>query len=125
MITGLRVAAEIGVGVLYAIGALFNTVYTLRHGEDFYGSFATGAWLSPARRVVERVVLPNATLFTILLILFEATVAALILTRGEFVAPALIVGAAFAGLAALASSPGGTAGNLALSVVQIVLAASR
>jgi len=31
-----RLIAEIGVGVLFAGGAAFNTLYTLRHGSEFY-----------------------------------------------------------------------------------------
>ena len=122
--TGLRTIAEIGIGVLFGVGAVFHAAYTLRHTDEFYGSFADGAWLSPARWVMSHLVLPNATAVTALLILFQGTVAVLILTRGEFAA-ALWAGAAFAGLAALASSPGGTAGNLALAVTQVILAVFR
>jgi hypothetical protein len=122
--TVLRTVAEIGIGVLFGVGAVFHVVYTLRHGGEFYGSFADGAWLAPARWVINRVVLPNATVVTVLLILFQATVAVLIVTRGELVAGALWAGAVFAGLAALASSPGGTVGNVVLAAVQIILAVS-
>ena len=37
--------AEIGIGLLFGVGAVFNTIYTLRHGDEFYGSFATAACL--------------------------------------------------------------------------------
>jgi len=60
----LRDIGEIGLGVLFLIGAVFNATYTRTHGEKFYGSFADGAWLSPARRMIEKVVMPNATVFT-------------------------------------------------------------
>lgn len=123
--TALRTVAEIGVGLLYGVGAVFNTVYTLRHGDEFYGSFAEGAWLSPARRFVDRVVLPHDTVFTVLLVLFQAVLAVLILTRGDVVTGALVAGAVFSVLAALASSPGGTVGTLVLAAIQIILAASR
>jgi hypothetical protein len=124
-VSGLRTVGEIGIGMLFAVGAVFNSVYTLRHGKEFYGSFADGAWLSPGRWVIDNVVLPNATVFTVLLIVFQVAVATLILTRGDLVTSALVAGAAFSVLAALGSSPGGTAGNLALAAIQIVLAASR
>lgn len=123
--SGLRTVVEIGIGVLFGVGAAFNTAYTLRRGDKFYGSFADGAWLSPARRVITHAVLPNATVFTVGLILFQVTVAALILIRGDLVTSALVAGAAFAVLAALASSPGGTLGNLVLAAIQIALVASR
>ena len=69
--------------------------------------------------------LPNATVFTVSLILFEIAVAVIILTRGELVRPALIAGAVFCVIAAVVSSPGGTAGNLALAAIQAALALSR
>lgn len=80
--------------------------------------FAEGAWLSPARWFVDQVMLPNAKAFTVLLILYQATVAALIFTKGGLAAVALIAGAVFSLLAALASSPGGTVGTLPLAVIQ-------
>jgi hypothetical protein len=112
-------------GLLYAAGAVFNAVYTMRHHEEFYGSFVDGAWLSPARSFVRNVVLPNGTLFTVVLIVFQVGVAAVLLTRSDWVVPALFAGAAFALVAAFASSPGGTVGNLALAAAQIGLAVTR
>jgi hypothetical protein len=35
-----RNIVEIGFGLLYLVGAIFNVLYTLRHGDEFYGSFA-------------------------------------------------------------------------------------
>jgi hypothetical protein len=125
IVTGLRTVAEIAIGVLFAAGAVFNTVYTRSHSDEFYGSFADGAWLSPARSFINNVVLPNATVFTAALIVFQVLVAIAILNRGDLVAAGLYAGAAFAAVAALASNPGGTAGNLALAVIQLALALSR
>jgi hypothetical protein len=124
-VTGLRTVAEIAIGVLFAAGAVFNTVYTRSHSDEFYGSFADGAWLSPARSFINNVVLPNATVFTAVLIVFQVLVAIAILSRGDLVTAALYAGAAFAAVAALASNPGGTAGNLALAAIQLALALSR
>ncbi len=121
----LRTVAEIAIGVLYAVGAVFNTVWTLRHSAEFYGDFADGAWLSPARWVIRNVVIPNGTLFTVLLIGFQAAVAIVILTRGELVEVALLAGGTFSLVVAFFTSPGGTAANLALAVVQYALAAAR
>ena len=36
----MHAAAEVAVGVLYVVGALFNAVYTLRHSQEFFGEFA-------------------------------------------------------------------------------------
>ena len=118
----LRNIGEIGLGVLFGMGAVFNATYTRTHGEEFYGSFAEGAWLVPARRVIEKVVIPNATVVTALLVVFGATVAIMILLRGDLVRPALLAGGGFALVAATASSPGGTVANLAIAAVAITLA---
>lgn len=103
----------------------FNAVYTLRNGGEFYRSFADGAWFTPARSLVERLVIPNATAFTIGLIFFEAAAAISILLRGDLVQPALFAGAAFALVAAAASSPGATAANLFLAALMAGLAITR
>ena len=104
------------------MGALFNAMYTRNHGEKFYGSFAEGAWLPPARRVIEKVVIPNATVVTALLVVFGAAMAIMILLRGDLVRPALLAGGGFALIAAAASSPGGTVANLAIAAAAFTLA---
>lgn len=109
----------------YGVGAVFNTAYTLGHGGDFYGSFARGAWFGPGRWLVERVVLRKPAVFTVLLVIFELTLAIMILTRTELVTPALYAGAGFCVVAALVSSPAGTAANLSLAAIQLLLATTR
>jgi len=118
----LRDIGEIGIGALFGIGAIFNATFTRAHGEEFYASFAEGAWLVPARRVIEKVVIPNALVVTALLVVFGATVAIMILSRGDLVRPALLAGGGFAFVAAAASSPGGTVAGLAVGVVAFLLA---
>jgi uncharacterized membrane protein len=70
------------VGVLFLLGgALVNAVY-LASGMD-YASFADGAhfaWVTDAWRAV---VAPNELLFISLLVVFEATVGALIISGGR------------------------------------------
>lgn len=121
----MRDVAEIAIGVIFTIGAGFNAVYTFAHTDEFYGSFADGAWLTPGRWFVTHVVLPNGKAFTLLVIVFQMSVAVLVFTRGDLVSIALFAGTGFALLAALASSPGGTIGNLALAAIQLVLALAR
>lgn len=104
---------------------MFNTVWTLRHQAEFYGDFADGAWLSPARSVIRNVVIPNGTLFTVLLIVFQVAVAIAILTLGDFVKVALLAGGAFSLAVAFFSNPAGSAAGLALAVIQFVLALTR
>ncbi len=123
--TGLRTFGEIAMGVIFLVGAGFNSFWTLGHTDEFYGSFADGAWLPPAESLIRDVIMPNGRLFTGLLIAFQTAVGVLVLTRGDLVKAALIVGGVFAVGAALASSPGGTVGNLILAAVQFSLAAAR
>lgn len=123
--TTLRLVVEVALGVLYAVGAVFNSLYTLRHGADFYEDFADNAWLSPARRLINSLVIPNATVFTLLLIVFQAAIAIAILTRGEFVKPALLAGGAFSLGVAFFSNPAGAFAGLALATLQFGLALSR
>lgn len=117
--------AEIAVGALFAVGAAFNVVYTLRNSEEFYGEFADRAWLAPAGRMINRLVIPNGVAFTVLLIVFQMAVAAAVLSRGALVGPALVVGGCFAAVVALFSSPGGAVGNVALATLQFALAWTR
>ena len=123
--SGFRTAAEVGMGVIFLIGAAFNGVYTLGHTDDFYGGWADGAWLGPARTLVRDVVIPNGRLFTILVIVVQVAVGIAILSRGDLVKLGLLAGGAFAVLAALASSPGGTVGNLVLAAILFGLALAR
>lgn len=112
-------------GVIFAVGAVFNTVYTLRHSGEFFAEFAEKAWLTPARSITSRLIVPNSVAFTVLLIVFQVTVAASIVSRGDAVGPALVVGGGFAATVALFSSPGGALGNVAAAAVQFTLAATR
>lgn len=118
----LRNVSEIGFGLLFLIGAVFNLSYTLRHGEEFYGSFAENAWFSLSGTLMRAIVIPRARLVTALLILIQVTVAALILSRGTLVRYGLIIGVTFALLAALVSSIGGAIANLVLAAIQALLA---
>ena len=121
----LRNIIEIGFGLVYLMGAIFSSVYTLRHGEEFYGGFAESAWFVPSRLLVRNVVLPNSRLFTSLLIIFQLIVALSILSRGILVQPGLIAGAVFSLAAVMVSSVPGALVNLALAIVQLFLAFTR
>ena len=116
---------EIGFGCLYLIGAIFNALYTWRHGEAFYGSFADKAMLGFSEQLIRRVIIPRARFFTGLLIVFQLLVAVSILSRGQFVATGLLAGAVFAfGVVFVSNVPGAIA-NLIMGVVQLLLALMR
>lgn len=125
LISNLKNIVEIGVGLLFLVGAIFNASYTLRHGEEFYGSFATSAWFGPSRKLVRSIVIPHAKLFTVLLIALQASIALMILSRGSLVQPGLITGAVFSLAAVLVSNVPGAIANLALAALQVFLAFTR
>lgn len=120
-----RNLVEIGFGVLYLIGAVFNSLYTLRHGDELYGSFADKAILAPAKYLIQKVVIPHARLFTLLLIVFQLVVAFCILSRGELVKPGLIAGAIFTFAVVFVSNAPGAIANLVMSIVQLYLGLTR
>lgn len=121
----LRTVLEVGIGLVYLIGAIFNTLYTRTHGEEFYGSFARGAWFKPARGLIDRYVIPNSRPYTYLLIAFQLLVALAILSRGPYVVYGLYAGALFnLGAAVVSNVPGAIAG-LVLAAIQFLLAYSR
>lgn len=116
---------EVGIGLVYLVGAGFSSIYTLRHGEGFYGGFAEGAWFKPSRWFVRNLVMPRSMVFTGLLIIFQLIVALSILTRGILVQSGLIAGAVFSLVAVMASNIPGALANLALALFQLFLAFTR
>jgi hypothetical protein len=120
----LRNILEIGFGILFTIGAIFNSLYTFRNGEEFYGSFAEKGLFPPARLLVQKVVIPRNQFFTFLMIAFQLIVAICILSRGLFVRPGLFAGAVFAFGAAWVSNAGGMIANLLMAIVLFLLGVS-
>lgn len=121
----MRNVIEIGFGVLFLVGALFNSFYTLSHGDEFYGSFAENALLKIASQFVSKVVIPNARFFTAALIAFQLLVALAILSRGELVRLGLLAGGVFAFSAVFVSNMSGGIANLFLALSLIYLASTR
>ena len=122
---GLRNLLEIGFGILYLIGAIFNAAYTSRHGKEFFGSFAENAWFAPAKWFITKFVLPTPRVFTVTLILFQLLVAIAILSRGPFVAAGLLAGVVFSLYAVFVSDVRGAVVNIGLAVIQFYLASTR
>ena len=120
-----RNVIEIGFGLLYLIGAIFNCLYTLRHGDEFYGSFADKAMLIPSKQFIRKVVIPRARFFTGLLIVFQLLVALSILSRGNLVELGLIAGIVFCFIATFVSNTAGAIANLLMAVVLMFLAFTR
>ena len=123
--TGLRNILEIGFGVLYLIGGAFHILYTLRHGDDFFGSFAKKAWFHPGKWFIIRFVLPNPRPFALTLILFQLLVAVALLSRGPYVGLGLLAGVVFNLYAVFVSDIRGAVLNIGLALVQFYLASGR
>jgi hypothetical protein len=121
----IRNLLEIGFGLIYLIGAIFNSLYTLKHGDEFYGSFARGAWFPPSRRFVQTVVIPRSRVFTFLLIVFQVLVAFAVLSRGTFVVYGLIAGTVFCLGVVFVANPAGAIANLLMAALQFFLAYTR
>ena len=120
-----RNIVEIGFGLLYLVGAIFNTLYTLRHGDEFYRSFADKASFVLVRPLIGALVIPRARYFTAALIVFQLVVGISILSRGAFVEVGLLAGAIFCFGAVFVSSIPGALANLVMAVVQLYLALTR
>ena len=121
----IRTVTEVVIGVLYAMGATHQALWTLRHSEEFYVNMANRAWLPPAQIFVEKLLVPNSVTITVLLIVFQATVAIAILTRGPWVGPALVAGGVFSIVGALTGSPAETVGYSVLAGIHFWLAAAH
>jgi len=122
---GFRNILEIGFGVLYLTGGIFNAIYTFRHGEEFFGSFAEKAWFKPGKWFITRFVLPNPRPFALTLILFQLLVAAVLLSRGSYVSLGLLAGVVFCLNAVFVSDIRGAVANLGLAAVQFYHASVR
>ena len=121
----IRTVAELVIGVLYAIGAGHQALFTLRHSQEFYGDMADRAWLRPAEVFIEKLLVPNSVTVTVLVVAFQAAVAIAILTRGAAVGPALVAGGVFSIIGALTGSPAETIGYGVLAGIHFWLASAR
>ena len=116
---------EIGLGLIYMLGAGFNFAYTRRNEENFYTGFAERTWFAPASWFIQRIVLPNPGIFTVLLILFQLFVGIALLSEGPYVGLGLLAGTAFSMYAVFVTNVPGAIANLALAVLQFYLASIR
>ena len=121
----IRTVTEVVIGVLYAMGATHQALWTLRHSQEFYTNMANRAWLPPAQVFVEKLLVPNSVTITVLLIVFQATVAIAILTRGPWAGPALVAGGVFSIVGALTGNLAELVGYGALAGLQFWLASTH
>lgn len=121
----VRTAAEIVIGVLYAVGAVNQAVYVLPDSREFYIAMAASAWLRPAQIFIEEILVPNSVAVTVLVAGLEAILAIAILSRGAAVRWALVAGGVFSIVGALTGSPAETVGYGILAVIHFWLARAR
>ena len=75
--------AEIAVGALCAVGAVFNAADSLRHSSEYFGEFAEQGWFAQARLIAARIILPNRVLAAVILMAFQTAVGAAFFTLAE------------------------------------------
>jgi len=121
----LRRTSEIVIGVLYAIGAVHQAFFVLPESREFYVAMAAQAWIRPAQIFVEEVLVPNSAAVTVLVAVFEATLAVAIFSRGVAVRWALVAGGVFSIVGALTGSPAETIGFGLLAAIHFWLARER
>lgn len=120
-----RNITELVIGALYATGAVFQAFDTLRKSEEFYRVMAEQAWLRPAELFVERALVPNSFAVTLLVVIFQASLAIAIFSRGAAVRPALVTGGVFSIVGALTGGPAETVGYAVLAIIHFRLASKR
>jgi len=120
-----RNIAELVIGALYATGALFQAFDTLRRSEEFYRVMAEQSWLRPAELFIERALVPNSFAVTVLVVIFQASLAIAIFSRGAAVRPALVAGGVFSIVGALTGGPAETVGYAVLALIHFRLASKR
>jgi hypothetical protein len=125
MNASLQNILEIGLGILYMIGAGFSLAYILRRGEEFYSGFAERTWFAPAKWFITKFVVPSPRMFTTTLILFQLFVGIAILSQGPSVKLGLLAGTVFCMYAVFVSNVPGAIANLVLAVLQFYLASGR
>lgn len=120
-----RTVAKIVIGVLYALGTIHQGLVVMRSSEDFYMTMADRAWIEPAEAFVESFLIPNSLTVTILVVVFQGLLAVAILSRGPFMAPALVAGGVFSLIGAFTGNPAETIGYLGLAGIHFWLATAR
>ncbi len=120
-----RNIAELVIGALYATGAVFQAFDTLRKSEEFYRVMAEQSWLRPAELFIESALVPNSFAVTVLVVIFQASLAIAIFSRGAAVRPALVAGGVFSIVGALTGGPAETVGYAILALIHFRLASKR
>jgi hypothetical protein len=90
-----RNAARLGFGAFYLAMATYNATVTLPNAAALYKDIAEELAWPGVDWLLLHLVVPNAVLFTVLLIAFEAAVALLVLSKGRHVRFGLLAAITF------------------------------
>ncbi len=112
--------ARIIFGIIYLLGAGFNTFIVVTEGWQVYIGFADETFFSFYREAWMAVAAPNITLIVILLIAFEISLGLLFIIKRKYMKIALILGILFC-LASMPRMIQAIYTNLPLALIQAFL----
>ncbi len=72
---------RIGFGLGYLVAALFNLTFTLRNPQPLWDFFLENAHFTFYKEFLSNVIIPNASLFILLTVVFEFVLGVLILNK--------------------------------------------
>ena len=109
--------ARIIFGVIYLLGAGFNTFLVVTEGSQIYVGFADETFLPFYREAWMTIAAPNITLIVIILIVFEICLGLLFIINRKYLKIALILGIIFC-LASMPTMVQAIYTNLPLALIQ-------
>ena len=112
--------ARIIFGIIYLLGAGFNTFLVVTEGWQSYIGFAEATFFPFYREAWMTVAAPNITLIVVLLIAFEICLGLLFIIRRKYLKIALILGILFC-LASMPTMIEAIYTNLPLALIQAFL----
>ena len=112
--------ARIIFGIIYLLGAGFNTFLVVTEGWQIFVGFADETFFPFYREAWMAVAAPNITLIVVLLIAFEISLGLLFIIRREYLKIALILGILFC-LASMPTMIQAIYTNIPLALIQVYL----
>ena len=107
------------------VGAAAEVLFNAIPIPEFYRVMAEQAWLRPAELFIESALVPNSFAVTVLVVIFQASLAIAIFSRGAAVRPALVAGGVFSIVGALTGGRAETVGYAILALIHFNLASKR
>ena len=107
-------------GIIYLLGAGFNTFLVMTEGWQIYKGFADETFFPFYREAWMAIAAPNITLIVVLLIAFEISLGLLFIIKRKYLRLALILGILFC-LASMPTMVEAIYTNLPLALIQAFL----